>query len=134
EEDVVARVRELTEGRLADVVVDVAAYATRPVVDAVEVVRPRGTIVLAGLKGANRPIPGFVSGQVVLEPLTIKGVLGVDRPADARAIRIIESGRYPLGRLHTHDFGLADAALAVRTLAGDIPGTAPIHVVIRPEA
>jgi hypothetical protein len=35
--------------------------------------------------------------------------------------------------MHTHDFGLADAALAVETLAGGIPGTAPIHVVIRPE-
>jgi threonine dehydrogenase-like Zn-dependent dehydrogenase len=133
EEDVVARVRELTQGRLADVVVDVSAYATQPVVDAVEVVRARGTIVLAGVKGANRTIPGFVSDRVVLKSITIKGIFGVDSPAYAQAICIIESGRYPLERLHSHDFGLADAATAVQTLAGSIPATPPIHVVIRPE-
>jgi threonine dehydrogenase-like Zn-dependent dehydrogenase len=57
EENVVARVQEITQGALADVVVDVSAYATQPVVDAVEVVKPRGTVVLAGLKGRNGRFP-----------------------------------------------------------------------------
>jgi hypothetical protein len=35
--------------------------------------------------------------------------------------------------MHTHDFGLADAAVALETLAGSIPGTAPIHIAIRPD-
>jgi threonine dehydrogenase-like Zn-dependent dehydrogenase len=133
EENVVMRVQEITGGALADVVVDVSAYATQPVVDAVEVVKPRGTIVLAGLKGTNRPIPGFVSDKVVMKSVTIKGVLGVDSPAYEQAIRIIESGQYPLDRMHTHDFALAEAATAVRTLAGEIPGTEPTHITIRPE-
>jgi threonine dehydrogenase-like Zn-dependent dehydrogenase len=133
EEDVVTRVREITQGKLADVVVDVSAYATQPVVDAVEVVRPRGTIVLAGVKGANRTIPGFVSDQVVLKSITIKGIFGVDSPAYEEAIRIIESKRYPLERMHTYDFGLADATVALKTLAGSIPETEPIHIAIRPE-
>ena len=63
---------------------------------------------------------------------TAKGALGVDSPAYAQAIRIIESGQYPLARMHTHDFGLADAADAVRTLAREIPGQEAIHVAIRP--
>jgi threonine dehydrogenase-like Zn-dependent dehydrogenase len=133
EEDVVARVREITQGTFADVVVDVSAYATQPVVDAVEVVKPRGTIVLTGVKGANRTIPSFVSDKVVLKSITIKGVFGVDSPAYEQAIRIIESGRYPLARMHSHDFALAEAATAVKTLARDLPGTEPTHIAIRPE-
>jgi threonine dehydrogenase-like Zn-dependent dehydrogenase len=133
EENVVARVREITQGTFADVVVDVAAYATQPVVDAVEVVKPRGTIVLAGVKGSNRTIPGFVSDKVVLKSITIKGVFGVGSAAYEQAIRIIESGRYPLERMHSHDFTLAEAATAVKTLARDIPATEPTHITIRPE-
>jgi hypothetical protein len=34
--------------------------------------------------------------------------------------------------MHTHDLGLADAAQAIQTLAGEIPGEAAIHVAIRP--
>jgi hypothetical protein len=34
--------------------------------------------------------------------------------------------------MHTHDFGLADAADAVRTLAREIPCREAIHVAIRP--
>ena len=132
EEDTVARIRDLTQGRLADVVIDVSAFATQPVVDALDVIRPGGTVVLAGLKGSGREIPGFVSDKVVLKGVTIKGALGVDSPAYAQAIRIIESGKYPLARMHTHDFALADAADAVRTLAGEIPNQEAIHVAIRP--
>jgi threonine dehydrogenase-like Zn-dependent dehydrogenase len=50
-----------------------------------------------------------------------------------KAMRIIESGRYPLGRMHTHDFTLAEAATALKTLAREIPGTEPTHITIRPE-
>jgi threonine dehydrogenase-like Zn-dependent dehydrogenase len=132
EEDVVGRIREITRGSLADLVLDVSAYATKPVVDAVEVVRPGGVIVLAGVKGSNREIPGFVSDKVVFKAITIKGVLGVDYPAYEQAIRIIESGKYPIERMHTHDFGLEDAALAVETLAGEHSGRAPIHIAIHP--
>jgi threonine dehydrogenase-like Zn-dependent dehydrogenase len=64
QEDVVTRVQEITNGTLADVVVDVSAYATQPLLDAVEVVKPRGTIVWAGLQGANHTIPSFVSDKV----------------------------------------------------------------------
>ncbi len=130
-EDAVARVCELTDGTLADVVVDVSAYATRPIVDALEMAKPGGTIVLAGLKG-GKEIPGFVSDRIVQRSLTIKGAWGVDSPAYKQAIRLIESGRYPLERMRTHTFGLEETETAIRTLGGEIPGEDAIHVVVRP--
>ena len=59
-EDPVARVKELTNGRGVDIVVDVSSYATKPVTDALSMVRPGGTVVLAGVKGF-RAVDNFVS-------------------------------------------------------------------------
>jgi threonine dehydrogenase-like Zn-dependent dehydrogenase len=131
-EDPVKRVHELTNGRGADVVVDVSSYATEPVVQAIDVVRLGGTVVLAGVKGF-REIPGFVSDKVVMKEVTIKGAIGVTRTGYANAIRLLESRRYEVERMHTHDFDLREAELAIRTLAREIPGDESIHSCLIPE-
>jgi threonine dehydrogenase-like Zn-dependent dehydrogenase len=131
DEDVRQRVHELTDGRGADVVVEVASYATQTVVEALHCVATGGRIVLAGVKGF-KPVDGFVSDLVVVKEVTIKGAFGVTHRAYAAAIRLIESGRLPLAKLHTHDFRLEDADRAIRTLAGEIPGEACIHACLLP--
>ncbi len=125
------RVRELTDGRGADVVVDVSSYATKPVAEALDYVAPGGTIVLAGVKGF-KPIPEFVSDKIVLKEISIRGAIGVTSTGYVNAIRLIESGRYPIEKMHTHDFGLRDAELAIRTLAREIPGEESIHSCLIP--
>ncbi|HXK26270.1 MAG TPA: zinc-binding dehydrogenase [Myxococcota bacterium] len=130
-EDAKRRVRELTDGAGADVVVDVSSYATAPVADALDYVRPGGTIVLAGVKGFE-PIPDFVSDKIVMKEIAIRGAIGVTSSGYESAIRLIESGRYPLAKMHTHDFGLRDAELAIRTLAREIPGEESIHSCLLP--
>ena len=130
-EDVRKRVRELTGGRGADVVVEVTANATAPVAEALWYVRPGGQIVLAGVKGL-KPVPEFVSDLVVLKEVTIRGALGVTSRAYEAAIRLIESGKVPLEHMHTHDFALEEAELAIRTLAGEVPGAESIHSCLLP--
>jgi len=128
-EDLVTRVRELTGGG-ADVVIDVSAVATQPVVDAVECVRPGGTIVLGGVKGHT--VPDFPSDKIVLRGITVIGARGVTAPGYREALSIIDSGALPVERMRTHQFALADAELAIQTLAGEIEGEDAINVVIRP--
>ena len=131
-EDAVARARELTGGALADVVLDVSTYATKPVTDALELAKPGGTVVLAGIKG-GRAVPDFVSDRIVTKALTVKGAYGVESTSYRAAIRMIESGRYPLHRLRSHTFRLDETELAIRTLAREAPGGEDaIHVVIVP--
>jgi threonine dehydrogenase-like Zn-dependent dehydrogenase len=132
-ENAVARVKEITAGRGADVVVDVSAYATKPVTDALSMARPGGTVVLAGVKGF-KPVDGFVSDLVVMKELTVRGAIGVTSRGYRAAIRLIESGRVPVGLMHTHDFALADAELAIRTLARQVPGDSSIHSTLLPPA
>lgn len=71
-EDLRERVGELTGGALADVVIDVVPATASTVADAVDVARPRGTVVLAGIKG-ERAVPGLHSDRIVRKALTLKG-------------------------------------------------------------
>jgi threonine dehydrogenase-like Zn-dependent dehydrogenase len=130
-EDARRRVRELTDGHGADVVVEVSANAPEPVAEALHYVAMGGRIVLAGVKGF-KAVPDFVSDLVVVKEATLLGAFGVTSHAYAAAIRLIESGRVPLARMHTHDFALADADEAIRTLAGETPGAASIHSCLLP--
>jgi threonine dehydrogenase-like Zn-dependent dehydrogenase len=109
EEDPVQRTREITGGRGADLVIEVAAVDPKPITDAVDLVRAGGTIVLAGAKG-GKPIPGFVSDKMVLNSITMKGVFTVDSASYADAIRLIEADPEPFARLHDASFGLEQAS------------------------
>jgi len=120
-------VAELTAGAGARIVVDTTPRAPGAVVDAIEMAAQGGTVVLAGLKGA-RAIPELFSDRIITKELTLKGVLGVDYRSLEQAMVLIESGRYPLERLHTHSFGLDQVDTALHTLAGG----AAIHLAITP--
>ena len=130
-ENIVQRVREITNGELADVVIDVSAYANEPVTQAIDVARRGGTIVLAGMKGP-KPVEGFFNDRVVAKELTIRGVFGVDFQAYEPAIRLIESGKYPLEKMHTHTMPLEEAERAIQILAREIPGEEAIHIALVP--
>ena len=132
-EDVRQRVRELTDGVGADVVVDVSPYATDPVRESLDYVAMGGTVVLAGVKGF-RPIPDFVTDKIVMKEIAIRGAIGVTSSAYRSAIRLIESRRVPLERMHTHDFPLREAETAIRTLAREVEGEDAVHLCLRPEA
>jgi threonine dehydrogenase-like Zn-dependent dehydrogenase len=130
EEDTVSRVRELTGGDGVDVVLDLTPMATSPILDAVAAVRWGGTIVLAGLKGGRKvELP---SDMLVNKALTVKGAFSVNAAAYMDAIRLIESGQFPLEKMQTHRFGLGDVPHAIELLAGEVPGEDGIHAAIMP--
>jgi len=67
-----------------------------------------------------------------MKELTIKGVRGRTASEMKKAIRILESGKYPLEKLATHHFGLNDVEKAIQTVGGEgEPGA--IHVSVLPE-
>ncbi len=131
QESVRERVRELTNGQGVDVVVDTSPYATEPVVDALDAVRPGGTVVLAGVKGF-KPVPNFVSDKIVMKEIRIRGAIGVTSSAYRNAIRLIETRRDALAAMHTHEFDLDQAELAIRTLAREVEGEEAIHCSLHP--
>ncbi|OGL14122.1 MAG: hypothetical protein A3K12_00450 [Candidatus Rokubacteria bacterium RIFCSPLOWO2_12_FULL_71_19] len=131
-EDVVARVREATGGG-AEVVVDTTPYAPQSLNHAVAIAVRKGRIVVAGLKG-QRPTRELQADDVIYKELTIRGVLSMPVAETFRAIELIESGRYPFEKMHTHSFPLEQAEDAIRALAGRVAGVNPVHVAIVPDA
>jgi threonine dehydrogenase-like Zn-dependent dehydrogenase len=130
-EDLKERIREITDGVGADVVVDVSSYSTAPVTDALDLVAPGGTVVLAGVKGF-KPIPDFISDKIVMKEIQVRGAIGVTSSGYRSAIRLLESRRHPVEKMHTHDFRLREAELAIRTLAREIPDDESIHSCLLP--
>jgi threonine dehydrogenase-like Zn-dependent dehydrogenase len=132
EEDARKRVKELTDGRGADVVVEVSSNAAQPVAEALYYVAAGGRIVLAGVKGF-KAVPDFISDLIVVKEVTIKGAFGVTSRSYRSAIRLIESGKVPLEKMHTHDFPLEEAERAIQMLAGDVAGESSIHSCLLPD-
>jgi threonine dehydrogenase-like Zn-dependent dehydrogenase len=132
DDDVVKRVRQLTQGEGADVVVDVTAQTMAPIPAAIEIAKAGGTIVLAGVKGPGTHLQGVEHDRIFAKELTIKGVKNADYRSFEIAIKLIESGKYPLEKMHTHTFGLSGLEQALLTLAGRAPGQNAVSVSIDP--
>ena len=131
-EDVRERVREITAGRGVDAVVDTtSAPASETVPLAIDLVkRKEGRIVVQSLGGTVRDFP---IETLARKYVTVKAARGHSYAAVELAIQRIASGKYPLGLLTTHRFGLSDVDLAIRTTAGTgLPGA--IHVTVLPWA
>ena len=128
--DVVAQVREATGGG-AEIVVDTTPFAPQSLNHAVSIAVRKGRIVVAGLKGL-RPTNEFQADDVIYKELTIRGVLSMSVDDTFRAIDLIESGRFPFDKMHTHSFPLEQAEDAINTLAGRVRGVNPIHIAIMP--
>jgi threonine dehydrogenase-like Zn-dependent dehydrogenase len=132
DDDVVKRVRELTHGTGADVVVDVTAETIAPIPAAIEMAKAGASIVLAGVKGPGVYLQRVEHDRIFAKELTIKGVKNADYDSFEIAIRLIESGKYSLQKMHTHTFGLGSLEQALLTLAGRMPGKNAISVSIDP--
>jgi threonine dehydrogenase-like Zn-dependent dehydrogenase len=128
-DDLPRRVADITDGRLADVIVNVTAGAPQVIQQSLELAAERATIVVAG--AAHGPTRELVSDLIWRKELTIKGVRGRYAPAVRRAIALIESEAYPLQALCTHAFAIDQTAQALETVGGEGEPDA-IHVIVRP--
>jgi len=130
-DNVVDVVREITDGRGVDRVVDTTPLAVQPVLDAIEAVADGGRVVLAGVKGNLKPAEGFVPDKVLLKGIELVGAFGASSWSYAEAIRILARDGARFDKLHTHTFGLSGLVDALHLIGGETDEEA-IHVVIDP--
>jgi alcohol dehydrogenase len=128
--DPLERVKEITQGRMADLVMDVTGNP-KGCVTAIDLVKKKGTVILPGLYGMDREIP-LIIDKIVFKEVRVQGVFSHDFRSVIPAIQLAESGRYPLEKMVTHRFPLEEAEKAVRLAGGEIEGEEPIKVVIVP--
>ena len=128
-EDVRKVVRDATGGVGADVVFDVAT-AVQTVPLAIELVRQRGRVLLAGLKHFQ-PIPDLASDHIVLKGLTVFGGAGMTPHTVAKAVELIESGRVRTDLVVGEVCGLDGIDEAMRLLRRAEPGRDAVRVGLR---
>ncbi|MFA9564830.1 MAG: zinc-binding dehydrogenase [Acidimicrobiales bacterium] len=129
-EDPVAAFRKAT-GRGADVVVDVTAKAPAAFVQAVDLARPGGTVVVAGTR-AGAVVPDFDPDHIVLKELRVLGALGVDVAAYRAALELLVSGAYPFVSLSRRSVGLSGVSGLLEVMSGGDETIPPIHGVVVP--
>ena len=130
EEDPVARARDLTGGYGVDLVLDVSAGALDPIVQAIEMVRPGGRIVLAGLKDGKQ-LHGLVPDKVLMKEITLEGVLSSSWTAREQSLALLSRHEPELIKLCTHAFTIDQAETAVQVLGREIVvGNEVVHVHI----
>jgi threonine dehydrogenase-like Zn-dependent dehydrogenase len=126
-----AHVREVTAGRMADLVIEASSGGPETVSSAIRLARKRGTVVLCGEK--HRAVPEFDADAVVSRVLRIIGVRGHGYESVENALALIASRTFPLDAMCTDSFGLNDVDRAIRRLAGE-SGSDAIHVTVLPWA
>ncbi|MBM3485128.1 MAG: zinc-binding dehydrogenase [Alphaproteobacteria bacterium] len=129
-EDPVRRVLEITGGRKADVVLDVSAGATAPIIQAVDMVRRGGKIVLAGLK-SFKPVGNLITDKIVINEIQMLGVLSAGWVSIEKAIDILKRRGHELQALCSHTLPLEEADKAVRLLGREISdGPEVVHLAL----
>ena len=129
-EDAIDRLKEITSGEMADIVIDVTG-TPQGAIGAIDMVRHGGTIVLPGLYGMEVQTPLFLD-KIVINEIRVQGVFSHDMRSVIPAINLVESRKYPLEKLVTHRFSLEEAERAIQVAGGMIPGELPIKVIIDP--
>jgi alcohol dehydrogenase len=129
-DDVVAEVRRATNGEMASVVLDVSG-SPEAIALSVQLVRTLGTIVCASSVSGNKP-SSIVTNEIVRKEVRFQGVWTHTLESTRQALRLAETGRYPLEKFISHEFSLDDADKAVRSIGRELSEIEPIKVSITP--
>lgn len=130
EEDAVARVGEVTDGAMADVVLDVSAGAMSPILHGIDMLRRGGRLVLAGLKSGKK-LNDVPIDEVVLREIELRGVVSGGYQSTELAVSMIREHAETLASLCTHTFALRDVTEAVRMLGREITdGLDAVHITL----
>ncbi|MFE7172338.1 zinc-binding dehydrogenase [Streptomyces sp. NPDC057616] len=132
QEDALTRILEITGGRGVDVVLDCTAGAgTAPVLLGIDALKRReGTMVVQGELAA---FPDFPLKKLTEKSIALRSARGHSHRACELALEQLASGRFPLEKLSTHSFPLAEADRAIRTVGGET-GEDAVHVSLLPWA
>ena len=125
-DDLIETVYGLTDGQGTDAVLDLAG-GPNTLVDGIGCVKKTGTVVFA----SAGTVSNFPANLMTAKRVTLKAVRGHSYQAVETAIELISSGNYPVDLMATHQFGLDQVDLGVRSIGGEGAADA-IHVSIIP--
>ena len=128
-EDVIERVRQVTGGEMADVVLDISDGSTEPCC--------RRWSWSAGADGSCWPdraesqSTALITDKIVAGELQVLGGFSSTTESLLTALEILKTHQHRLSKICSYSFDLGQADLAVRTLGREVDdGTEVLHVTI----
>lgn len=128
-EDLLTRIHEITNGKMADIVLDVTSGGTAPITSSLEIVKKGGMVILGAYK--YQEIPNFNTDLIIQKMLTVKGVRGHSYQSVKMATEFIASQTFPLNKMHSHNYGLHQVDEALKTAGGE-GEPSPLLVTVSP--
>jgi threonine dehydrogenase-like Zn-dependent dehydrogenase len=125
-EDPIERVRKLTDGRMADVVLDAASGDPITVNVAMDLVKNGGHVVVAGMK--DKPLEGFHSDWIPTRRITLHPGSGLDTEG---AVALINEGKVPTAALLGETYPLEQFEEAFALMTRQISGRDAVRVALR---
>lgn len=128
--DVSAVVRQVTDGEMADVVIDTTG-SPNALLLSVRLARAMGTVVVAGLsgKGTMTPLP---IDEVLRKEVRIQGVFTFDSSSVDAALGLVTRNRWPFESLVTNRFALTETKQALSAAGRGEGWEQRLKVVIDP--
>jgi L-iditol 2-dehydrogenase len=127
--DLPAKVKELTGGRGADIVI-VAASAPGIVDQAVACSRPGAKIALFA-QTSNKELISVTGADLVVAERTLVGYYSADVDLQAESARLVFSGELPLGELISHRFPLPDIHKGIQQALH--PDDKSLKIIVQPQ-
>jgi threonine dehydrogenase-like Zn-dependent dehydrogenase len=127
-EDLVEAVTRLTNGRMADIVIEASGAGPEIVNLSLKLVRKRGTLLFAARKGDGI---AFDLDQAIAKQAVLRGTRGHSFAAVELALATMASGKFPLERMSSHVVGLNDIDNALRMVGGE-GAERSIHITVAP--
>jgi threonine dehydrogenase-like Zn-dependent dehydrogenase len=129
QEERARKIRELTGGYGADIVVDCTGVP-ESFVEALEIVRPGGVVVEPGAFVDLGPVSVNPNSDICTKNVAVLGIGGERATGYLPSMRLMEANqrRLPLDRIVTHELALEDAEEALMTAQRD----GAMQVVLRP--
>lgn len=131
--DVAAKLKELTEGRGADLVI-VATAAKGLVEEAVQCTRPGAKIMLFAQTSDKERIE-LSGASICVGERSLLGCYSASVDLQAESARLVFSGELPVHLLVSHRVPLDKIEFAFRlaTHPGEFPGENPLKIIVRPQ-
>ena len=120
---------EALGGRGADIVIDVTG-SPHAFGQSLAAARRQGTVVICGISGGGTL--EIATDQIVNNELNVLGGFSRGAESVAQARRVVESRKYPLEHMITHEFGLEDVGHAIEAISGNVDGVYPTKAVVLP--
>ena len=120
--------KRITNGRMADIVIDSSGGGQDIVNPALAMLRKRGVLVMSTRKGA---VDGFDLNQMVDKQIVVRGTRGHFYGAVELALKTMGAKTFPLEKMSSHVVGLKEIDHALKMVGGESEERS-IHITVDP--